>query len=336
MGVAVLFGPPISSRDPNKPGSADAEALRPWGLSSGSVLVKGSQGASNGARAAHAARTHAPRGTVAARGTATERGASAVFLIAALVAVFAILAFGVRYRDEVLVGLAGLAASAVLYKIANVSSARRIYLPLIVLLGLTATGFAEYTLVVGKYFFGTLTEPLWQSVKEYWKSLAAAEHLDLAATAAAGIVLAIIGFFYAQSKRALADVPLAILVVTTAVTAGIVVYPSSFVGRYVNVAGALGTKAPPEQKAFTSSIPPAPPTPKVQGSLPRYATVNAGNAALGLRSCPITCPVVAWVPTGATVRIVGSGENGWHEVETTMVGGATFHGFADGTMLRNP
>jgi hypothetical protein len=333
-----LFGPPISSRDPNKPGSADwrqqAEALRPWGLSSGSVLVKGSRGASNGASAAQAAKTHAPRGTVVARRTATERGAGAIFLIAALVAVFAIVAFGVRYRDEVLVGLAGLAVTAVLYKIANVSSARRIYLPLIVLLGLTATGFAEYTLVVGKYFFGALTEPLWQSVKEYWKSLAAAKHLDLAATAAAGITLAIIGFFYAQSKRALAAVPLAILIVTTAATAGIVVYQSSFVGRYVNVAGALGPKAPPEQNAFTSSIPPAPP--KVQGSLPRYATVNAGNAALGLRSCPVTCPVVAWVPTGATVRIVGSGEKGWPEVETTMVGGATFHGFADGTMLRNP
>jgi hypothetical protein len=108
----------------------------------------------------------------------------------------------------------------------------------------------------------------------------------------------------------------------------------SLVGRYVNVAGALGPKTPPEQNAFTSRIPPAPP--KVQGRLPKYATVNAGNAALGLRSCPVTCPAVAWVPTGATVRIVSSGEKGWPEVETTMVCGATFHGFADGSMLRNP
>jgi len=211
-----------------------------------------------------------------------------------------------------------------------------------------AIGFAEYQLFVGKYFFGALTEPLWQSVRANWKSLAVAKHLDLAAAAAAGIVLAIIGFFYAQSKRALAVVPLAILIATTAATAGIVAFESSLVGLYVNVAGAPGPKTPPEQNAFTSRIPQAPPEqnaftsripqapPEVQGRLPKYATVNAGNAALGLRSCPVTCPVVAWVPTGATVRIVGSGEKGWPEVETTTVGGATFHGFADGTMLRNP
>jgi hypothetical protein len=332
----------MSSRDPSKPSSADwrqqAEALRHWGLSSGSVLVKGSRGASNGSSAAPAAKPYAPtsswRGTVVARRTATERGAGAIFLVAALVAVFAIVIFGVRYRDGVLVGLAGLAVTAVVYKIANVSSARKIYLLLIVLVGLGAIGFAEYKLFVGKYFFGALTEPLWQSVKANWKSLATAKHLDLAAAAAAGIVLAIIGFFYAQSKRALAIVPPAILVAATAATAGIVALQSSLVGRYVNVAGALGPKTPPEQNAFTSRIPPAPP--KVQGRLPKYATVNAGNAALGLRSCPVTCPVVAWVPTGATVRIVSSGEKGWPEVETTMVGGATFHGFADGSMLRNP
>ena len=332
----------MSSRDPSKPSSADwrqqAEALRHWGLSSGSVLVKGSRGASNGSSAALAAKPYSPtsnwRGTVVARKTATERGAGAIFLIAALVAVFAIVIFGVRYRDGVLVGLAGLAVTAVVYKIANVSSARKIYLLLIVLVGLAAIGFAEYKLFVGKYFFGALTEPLWQSTKANWKSLATAKHLDLAAAAAAGIVLAIIGFFYAQSKRALAVVPLAILVAATAATAGIVAVQSSLVGRYVNVAGALGPKTPPEQNAFTSRIPPAPP--KVQGRLPKYATVNAGNSALGLRSCPVTCPVFAWVPTGATVRIVSSGEKGWPEVETTMVGGATFHGFADGSMLRNP
>ena len=200
---------------------------------------------------------------------------------------------------------------------------------MIVLLGLAAIGFAEYQLFLGKYFFGALTEPLWQSVRANWKSLAAAKHLDLAAAAAAGIVLAIIGFFYAQSKRALAVVPLAILIATTAATAGIVAFESSLVGLYVNVAGAPGPKTPPEQNAFTSRIPQAPPEqnaftsripqapPEVQGRLPKYATVNAGNAALGLRSCPVTCPVVAWVPTGATVRIVGSGEKGWQEVETT-------------------
>jgi hypothetical protein len=32
-----------------------------------------------------------------------------------------------------------------------------------VLLGLAATGFAEYKLFVGKYFFGLLTEPLWHA-----------------------------------------------------------------------------------------------------------------------------------------------------------------------------
>ena len=332
----------MSSRDPKKPGGAadwrQSEPYRQWGLSSGSVLVKGSRGASNGATAAPTPKTRAPtsswRGTVVVRRTATERGAGAIFLIAALVAVFAIVAFGVRYRDAVLVGFAGLAVTAVVYKVANVSSARRIYLLLIVLLGLVATGFAEYKLFAGKYFFGALTEPLWQSVRAYWKSLVAAKHLDLAAAAAAGIVLAVIGFFYAQSKRALAVVPFAILVATTAAMAGMVAFQSSFVSRYVDVASALGPKAAPEQNAFASRIPPAPP--KVQGRLPKYATVNAGNAALGLRSCPVTCPVVAWVPTGATVKIVGSGEKGWPEVETTMVGGATFHGFADGTMLRNP
>jgi hypothetical protein len=293
--------------------------------------VKGSRGSPNGSSAAAAPKTQAPtsswRGTVVARKSATERGAGAVFLVAALVAVFAIVAFGVRYRDEVLVGVAGLAVTAVAYKIANVSVARRIYLLLIVLLGLAATGFAEYKLFEGKYFFGLLTEPLWQ-----WVRLVAAKRLDLAAAASAGIVLAIIGFFYAQSKRAMAAVPLAILVVTTAAMAGVVAYESSFVGRYVNVAGALGPKAPPAQNALTSRIPPAPL--KVQGRLPKYATVNTGNTALGLRSCPVTCPVVAWVPSGTTVRIVSSGEKGWPEVETTMVGGATFHGFADGTMLR--
>lgn len=298
--------------------------------------MKGSRGSSNGASAAAGVKSHAPtsswRGTAVARKTATERGAAAVFLVAALVAVFAIVAFGVRYRDEVLVGIAGLAATTVVYKIANVSSARRIYLLLIVLLGVAATGFAEYKLFIGKYFFGLLTEPLWHAVRAYWKSLVAAKHVDLAAAASAGIVLAIVGFFYAQSKRAMAAVPLAILVVTTAAMAGMVAYQSSFVGRYVNVASALGPKAPPEQNAFTSRIPSAPP--KVQSRLPKYATVNAGNAALGLRSCPVTCPIVAWVPTGATVKIVGSGEKGWPEVETTMVGGATFHGFADGAMLR--
>ena len=332
----------MSSRDPGKPSAADwrqqAEALRHWGLSSGSVLVKGSRGAANGTSAAVAPKSRAPtptsswRGTVVARRTATERGAAAMFLVVGLVAVFAIVVFGVRYRDGVLVGIAGLAVTAIVYKIANVSSARRIYLLLIVLAGLAAIGFAEYKLFVGKYFFGVLTEPVWQLVKAYWKSLATAKHLDLAAAASAGIVLAIIGFFYAQSKRALAAVPLAILVVTAAAVAGIVAYQSSFVGRYVNVTAALGPKAPAEQNAFTSRVQPAPP--KVQGRLPKYATVNAGNSALGLRSCPVTCPVVAWVPTGATVRIVSSGEKGWPEVETTMVGGATFHGFADGTMLR--
>ena len=114
--------------------------------------------------------------------------------------------------------------------------------------------------------------------------------------------------------------------------AGILAYQSPFVSRYVDVASALGPKAPPEQNAFTSRIPPAPP--KVQSRLPKYATVSNGAAALGLRSCPVTCPIIAWVPNGATVKIVGSGERGWPEVETTMDGGATFHGFADGTMLR--
>jgi hypothetical protein len=331
----------MSSRDPKKPGGAadwrqQGEPYRHWGLSSGSVLVKGSRGSSNGASAAAAPRTQAPtsswRGTVVARKTATERGAGAVFLVVALVAVVAIVAFGVRYRDEVLVGVAGLAVTAIAYKIANVAAARRIYLLLIVLLGLAVTGFAEYKLFVGKYFFGLLTEPLWHAVREYWKSLVAANHLDLAAAASAGIVLAIVGFFYAQSKRAMAVVPLAILVVTTAAMAGMVAYQSSLVGRYVNVASTLGPKAQPAQNALTSRIPPGPP--KVQGRLPKYATVNTGNAALGLRSCPVTCPVVAWVPSGTTVKIVSSGEKGWPEVETTMVGGATFHGFADGTMLR--
>jgi hypothetical protein len=320
----------MSPRDPKPDGSA---AWRQ--LSSGSVPVPGDRGSSNGGNAAPPPKTRAPtsswRGTVVARKTATERGSGAVFLIATLVAVFAIGAFGVRYRDEVLVGLAGLAVTAIAYKIANVSSARRIYLALIVPLGLAAIGFAEYKLFVGKYFFGTLTEPLCQLVRAYWNSLVAANHLDLAAAAGAGIVLAIIGFFYAQSKRALAGIPLAILVATTAAMAGIAAYQSSF-ASYVNVASALGPKAPPEQNAFTSRIPPAPP--KVQGRLPKYATVNAGNAALGLRSCPVTCPVIAWVPTGATLKIVGSGEKGWPEVETTTVGGATFHGFADGAMLR--
>ena len=331
----------MSSRDPKKPGgSADwrlqSEQLRHWGLSSGSVLVPGSRGSSNGTSAVPQAKTRTPtsswRGAVVAPKTATERGAAAIFLIVALVAGLSIVAFGVRYRDEVLVGLAGLVATGIVYKIANVSAARRIFLLLIVLLGLAATGFAEYKLVVGKYFFGTLTEPLWKSVQAYWKSSAVATHRDLAAVAAAGAVLAVIGFFYAQSKRALAVVPLSILVVTAAAVAGIVAYQSSFVGRYVDVASALGPKAPPEQNAFTSRI--APPPPKVQSRLPKYATVNNGVAALGLRSCPVTCPIIAWVPNGATVKIVGSGDRGWPEVETTMIGGATFHGFADGTMLR--
>jgi hypothetical protein len=331
----------VSSRDPKKSGGAadwrqESEQYRHWGLSSGSVLVPGSRGSSKGTSTAPQPKTRAPtsnwRGTVVTPKTGTERGAAAIFLIAALVAVFSMVAFGVRYRDEVLVGVAGLAVTGVVYKIANVSSARRIFLLLIVLLGLAATGVAEYKLVVGKYFAGTLTEPLWQSVKAYWKSPAVATHRDLAAAAAAGVVLAIIGFFYARSKRALAAVPLSILAVTTAAMAGILVYQSPFVSRYVDVASALGPKAPPEQNAFTSRIPPAPP--KVQSRLPKYATVSNGAAALGLRSCPVTCPIIAWVPNGATVKIVGSGERGWPEVETTMVGGATFHGFADGTMLR--
>jgi hypothetical protein len=331
----------MSSRDPKKPGgSADwrlqSEHLRHWGLSSGSVLVPGSRGSSNGASAVLQPKARTPtsswRGTVVASKTGTERAAAAIFLIAAIVAAVSMAAFGVRYRDEVLVGVAGLAATGVAYKIANVSAARRIFLLLIVLLGLAATGFAEYKLIVGKYFAGALTEPLWQSVKAYWKSPALATHRDLAAAAAAGVVLAAICFFYAPSKRALTAVPLAILVVTIAAMAGIVAFQSSFVSRYVDVASALGPKAPPEQNAFTSRIPPAPP--KVQSRLPKYATVSNGAAALGLRSCPVTCPIIAWVPNGATVRIVSSGEKGWPEVETTMVGGATFHGFADGTMLR--
>ena len=336
----VLFGPPISSRDPKKSdGAADwrlqSEQYCQWGLSSGSVLVPGSRGSSNGAGTAlqPKTRTRTPtsnwRGAVVTPRTATERGAAAIILIAALVAVFSMVVFGVRYRDEVLVGVAGLAVTGVVYKIANVSSAQRIFLLLIVLLGLAATGFAEYKLVVGRYFAGTLTEPLWQSVKAHWKSLAVATHPDLAAAAAAGVVLAIIGFFYAQSKKTLALVPLSILAVTTAAMAGILAYQSPFVSR--DVASALGPKAPPEQNAFTSRIPPPP---KVQSRLPKYATVSNGAAALGLRSCPVTCPIIAWVPNGATVKIVGSGERGWPEVETTMVGGATFHGFADGTMLR--
>jgi hypothetical protein len=333
----------MSSRDPKKPGgSADwrlqSEQLRHWGLSAGSVLVPGSRGSSNKASATASLQpkrqtpTSSWRGTVVAPRTATERAAAAIFLIAALVAGFFIVAFGVRYRDSVLVGLAGLAATGVVYKIANVALARRIFLFLIVLLGLAATGFAEYELFVGKYFFGTLTEPLWQSIRESWKAPAIAAHRDIAAVAGAGLVLAVIGFFYAQSKRMLAAVPLSIIAGTMAAMAGIAAYQSSSVSRYVDVASALGPKAPAEQNAFTSRVPPPPP--KVQSRLPKYATVSNGVAALGLRSCPVTCPIIAWVPTGATVKIIGSGEKGWPEVETTMVGGATFHGFADGTMLR--
>jgi len=168
----------MSSRDPKKSGGAadwrqESEQYRHWGLSSGSVLVPGSRGSSKGTSTAPQPKTRAPtsnwRGTVVTPKTGTERGAAAIFLIAALVAVFSMVAFGVRYRDEVLVGVAGLAVTGVVYKIANVSSARRIFLLLIVLLGLAATGVAEYKLVVGKYFAGTLTEPLWQSVKAYWK-----------------------------------------------------------------------------------------------------------------------------------------------------------------------
>ena len=333
----------MSARDPKKPGgSADwrlqSEQLRHWGLSAGSVLVPGSRSSSNKTSSAALLQpkrqtpTSSWRGAVVAPRTSTERIAAAIFLAAVLVAGFLMVAFGVRYRDGVLVGLAGLAATGVVYKIANVASARRIFLLLIVLLGLAATGFAEYKLFVGKYFFGVLTEPLWQSVKAYWKSPAVATHRDLAAVAAAGVVLAIIGFFYAQSKRMLAAVPLSIVAGTMAAMAGIVAYQSSFVSRYVDVASALGPKAPAEQNAFTSRVPPAPP--KVQTRIPKYATVSNGVAALGLRSCPVTCPIIAWVPTGATVKIIGSGDKGWPEVETTMIGGATFHGYADGTMLR--
>ena len=110
--------------------------------------MPGSRGSSKGTSTAPQPKTRAPtsnwRGTVVTPKTGTERGAAAIFLIAALVAVFSMVAFGVRYRDEVLVGVAGLAVTGVVYKIANVSSARRIFLLLIVLLGLAATGFAEY------------------------------------------------------------------------------------------------------------------------------------------------------------------------------------------------
>src|SRR5262249_13400219 len=184
----------MSSRDPKKPGgSADwrlqSEQLRHWGLSSGSVLVPGSRGSSDKTSGAAVLqfKTQTPtsswRGAVVAPRTSTERIAAAVFLAAVLVAGFFLVAFGVRYRDGVVVGLAGLAATGVAYKIANVASVRRIFLLLIVLLGLAAIGFAEYKLFVGKYFFGTLTEPMWQSVKAYWKLPAVASHRDLAAVA---------------------------------------------------------------------------------------------------------------------------------------------------------
>jgi hypothetical protein len=327
----------MSSRDPRNPGgSADwrlqGEQYRHWGLSSGSVLVPGSRGSSNGAGAAPAAKPPTPTsnwaGAPVMRKTATERGAAAVFLAAVLAAAV----FGVRYRDEVLIGLGGLAATGVVYKIASVSAKRRIYLFLVVALGVAATAWAEYSFAFGKHAGGSLSEPLLQWLRAYGNSPTLAKHVDLVAAAGIGTVLAILGFFYARSKRALVAAPLSILAATTAAIGGVSVYQSSFATRYAGAANVLAAKSPPEQSVFASK--PAAAPPKVQGRLPKFATVNNGAAPLGLRSCPVSCPVVVWVPNGATVKIVGSGEKGWPEVETTVVGGATFHGFADGTLLR--
>ena len=89
----VLFGPPVSSRDPKKSGGAadwrqESEQFRHWGLSSGSVLVPGSRGSSKGTGTAPQPKPRTPtsnwRGTVVTPKTRTERGAAAIFLIVEL------------------------------------------------------------------------------------------------------------------------------------------------------------------------------------------------------------------------------------------------------------
>lgn len=68
------------------------------------------------------------------------------------------------------------------------------------------------------------------------------------------------------------------------------------------------------------------------GVATQYATVN--TIGLNLRTCPSPqCDIVATMPQGLRVKIVGKGQSGWPEIEASGPDGAVFHGFANGKFL---
>jgi hypothetical protein len=258
--------------------------------------------------------------------------------------------FAVNYRDEILIAFGGLAASAIVFKLCSICLDRKIVPFLAAIAGLGLTCLGEYSYATSGLTSGIITDDVLHILQNYLKLPIVSNHIDLFVTASIGIAAAFVGFFYASSKKDLVAMPAGVLVLTAITIGGISLYqfisssplttsvqsadrptPPAMV-REKLAARETEQKIPatgPERVALVTQFP-AP-----QSQTPKYATVNTDTDPLRVRSCPVSCPVIAKLPKGEIVKIIGAGANGWPEIEaSTAEGSPVLRGFADGKLLK--
>jgi hypothetical protein len=301
-----------------------------WGQFSGSTMVPDKPYSYGTATSSWNTSSYSSQSSYTSPATAAGGGSAILFLVA--------LWFAVRFRDEIILGAGVLAATAILYKIASVYFERKIFPVLTACIGVGITCFIEYRLINSEIPPGAISGQLFSLLGEMINHPVVSNHMDLLSIALIGVATGFVAFFSSTSTRQLIFLPLSILVITLGIIGSVSAYQAFSNKEKISARVSPNTQPSSRREEETvfinqasSSLAAAIPT---DSQRPTYVTVNTESDSLRLRSCPITCPVVARLPKGSTVKVVSAGKDGWPEIETTHSDGSIFRGFADGRWLK--
>jgi hypothetical protein len=132
----------------------------------------------------------------------------------------------VSFRDEIIIALGGLAATAIIYKIVSLSPGRRIVPLLVALFGFAFTGFAEYRVFESGLPAGAVTDQLWSWIGAGLNNPIAATHSGLILLAICGVATAFVTFFLAKTIKQVVIAPVAVLGLTAVAVCGGYLYQS--------------------------------------------------------------------------------------------------------------
>ncbi len=253
----------------------------------------------------------------------------------------------VHFIDQLIVGFAGIllgtASIAFVLKWATFTGMSRLRKRLLATIAasvpLIASASVEYII------YAIDLPPLALSTRSWnWIEAASSAHPFAFWIGFAGVLLAFVAVFTATNKEELLGAPTGLLIVTALCVIWIIAFSDSAGNASITstsvpppVNGPTPIKSDSESTASITGKEPAaksanPMRAELSGT--QYVTVDTNSGPLRLRSCPVTCAVVASLPKGTTVKVVGGDAKGWREIETAGPGGTMLRGFASGQFLK--